>query len=97
MAGNGYVQKVLLYFDIFMSGVVFRDPNITISARTGLEMRKEKPPLWARALNKFLNLFEKDHCAKAIQGDIGRARLALKMLDAPPDPDAKDSRKDHNN
>lgn len=84
MSGNGYVQKVLLYFDIFLSGVVFRDPNITISARTGLEMRKEKPPRWARVLNGFLNLFEKGHCEKAIQGDINRANQALRMLNASP-------------
>jgi hypothetical protein len=43
-------------------------------------MRQPSPPLWARALNAFLNFLEKGHCELAIACDIERAQTALQIL-----------------
>lgn len=72
--------KALLAFDIFICALVFRDPDVTISAEVGLAMKREKPPLWAKLLNGFLDKIHKDHCRKAIDDDILRAQLAILYL-----------------
>lgn len=77
---QGYVYKVLLFIDLFACALLFRDPDVTISAETGLAMQRAKPPLWARALNAFLNAIQKDHCANAVLDDIARAETAIAYL-----------------
>lgn len=79
-AGANYAYKVLLFMDIFACALVFRDPDITISAETGLAMQRAKPPLWAKLVNGFLNLIRKGHCAQAILDDIARAQRAITYL-----------------
>lgn len=81
---KGYLYKILLFFDLFVSALIWRDPDVTISAETGLAMQKEKPPLWAQILNGFLNLIRKGHCAAAIQDDIVRAQIAIAYLSKKP-------------
>lgn len=78
--GANYVYKVLLFLDLFISALCFRDPDVTISAETGLAMKRPKPPLWAKLLNGFLNLIRKGHCARAINDDIERAKAAIAYL-----------------
>ena len=78
---KGYLYKVLLFLDIFVCALIFRDPDVTLSAETGLAMRRAKPPTWAKLLNAFLNLFEKDHCALAVADDIARAKTAIAYLE----------------
>jgi hypothetical protein len=80
MTGKNYVYKVLLFFDIFLCAILFRDPDVTISAETGLAMQRANPPWWARRINGFLNLFHKGHCAEAILDDITRAETAIAYL-----------------
>lgn len=80
MSDKNYAYKVLLFFDIFVCALVFRDPCVTISAETGLAMQRAKPPLWAKILNGFLDKIRKDHCAKAILDDIARAQYAITFL-----------------
>jgi hypothetical protein len=75
-----YVYKVMLFVDIFLCAILFRDPCVTISAETGLAMQRAKPPWWAKRLNQFLNLFHKGHCAQAILDDITRAETAITYL-----------------
>lgn len=77
---KNYAYKVLLFLDIFVCALVFRDPDVTISAETGLAMQRAKPPLWAKMLNWFLNKIQTNHCALAINDDIRRAQTAIKYL-----------------
>jgi len=78
---KNYLYKLLLFIDIFLCAVFFRDPDITISAETGLAMQRAKPPAWAKALNWFLDKIQKGHCAQAIEDDIVRAQIAIKYLE----------------
>lgn len=80
MNTNTYVFKVLIAFDIFVCAIIWRDPDITISSMTGLELRRPTPRAWARILGWVLNHLEKGHCESAIAHDIGRAEGALKIL-----------------
>jgi hypothetical protein len=77
---KNYVYKVLLFIDIFLCAILFRDPDCTISAETGLAMQRAKPPRWAKMLNGFLNTIQKDHCALSIGDDIARAQTAIQYL-----------------
>lgn len=77
---NGYFQKVALYLDIFLGGLIFRDPDVTISGQCGKELRKPNPRLWARMLGAVLNWISPGHTTAAIQHDIERAQQAIKDL-----------------
>lgn len=77
---NTYVFKALLYVDIFVCALVWRDADITISSMTGLELRKPKPRRWARVLGWVLNHLQPGHCEGAIAHDIDRAETALQIL-----------------
>lgn len=77
---KNYLYKVLLFLDIFVSSLLFRDPDVTISAETGLAMQRANPPLWAKLLDGFLNMIRKGHCAQAINDDIARAQTAITYL-----------------
>ncbi len=77
---KNYAYKALLFLDIFICSLLFRDPDVTISAETGLAMQRAQPPLWAELLNDFLNLIHKGHCAQAIIDDIARAKTAIAYL-----------------
>jgi hypothetical protein len=84
MSRKDYVYKVLLFLDLFVCALVFRDPDVTISSETGLAMNRAKPPLWARLLNGALNLVQPGHCQKAIAADILRAQAAIVYLSTKP-------------
>jgi hypothetical protein len=77
---KNYLYKILLFLDIFVCALLFRDPDVTLSAETGLAMQRAKPPTWARLLNGFLNRIRQGHCAQAINDDITRAQLAIRYL-----------------
>jgi len=70
----------LLFVDIFLCALLFRDPDVTISAETGLALQRAKPPAWAKALGWFLDHIQANHCGMAIQDDISRAQLAIAYL-----------------
>jgi hypothetical protein len=78
---NTYVFKSLLYLDMFLCALIWRDADVTISSMTGLELKRPKPRLWARLLGGALNRIQKDHCQKAIRSDIARAQAALAILE----------------
>ena len=82
--GRGYGAKVLMFFDYFVCACIWRIPNITISSKCGLALRSAHPPWWAKAVSWFCNLFEANHCEKAINADISRCRSAISVLDAIP-------------
>jgi hypothetical protein len=77
---KNYLYKVLLFVDIFFCALIFRDPDVTISAEVGLAMERAKPPVWAQILNWVLNKIQANHCATAILDDIARAQTAIEYL-----------------
>jgi hypothetical protein len=79
---SGYVYKVLLFLDLFACAVIFRDPDVTISAETGLALKRPNPPRWARVLGWILDHIQANHCALAVDDDIARARAAIAYLSA---------------
>jgi hypothetical protein len=81
--GVGYGAKVLMFFDLFVCACVWRIPDVTISSKAGLAMRTRSPPLWARFVSEFCNIFEADHCEKAIKADLLRAQVAQWLLEGP--------------
>lgn len=81
---KNYLYKVLLFLDLFACALIFRDPDVTISAETGRAMLRSSPPRWARILNGFLNWIQPNHCRDAIEADIVRAQTAIKYLQSPP-------------
>lgn len=78
---KNYLYKILLFIDIFSCAVIFRDPDVTLSAEVGLAMERAKPPLWAIIINWTLNKIQAHHCASAITDDIRRAQIAIKYLE----------------
>jgi hypothetical protein len=77
---KAYTVLIARVIDISLSAFIWRDYDITISAQCGLAMRRPNPPLWARALNAFLNALERGHCELAICADIERAQAAQVIL-----------------
>jgi len=76
-----YAITIALGIDILFASWIWRDYDITISAFTGLELRRGKDAArWAKILGAFLNWLEANHCELAIQGDRARAADALKVL-----------------
>jgi len=51
------------------------DPDETFSSRVGKAMTADAPALYWRGFNWFLNLFEDDHAAKAVEADEGDDQL----------------------
>ena len=75
-----YAFKVLLFFDMFLCALIWRDTGITISSMTGLALLRANPPRWARVLGWVLNTIEADHTTLAIAHDIERSQSALFIL-----------------
>ena len=72
--------KVLLFLDMFVCAIIWRDSGITISSMTGLAFARPAPPLWAVWLHAVLNGISKDHCELAFENDAARSRAALEIL-----------------
>jgi hypothetical protein len=80
---KGYAVTVLRALDIFVGTLIWRDYGVTISAMTGLELRKPQPAKWAKILGGFLNGISPGHCEGAIASDRLRAKQALAILGDP--------------
>jgi hypothetical protein len=78
--GRGYGAKVLMFFDLFVCACIWRLPDVTISSKCGLELRRANPRWWAVAISAFCDLFEPNHCKLAIQADRDRAAQAIALL-----------------
>ena len=78
--GQGYGAKVLFFFDLFVCALIFRIPDVTISSLTGLALRKPNPPLVAKLISKFCNIFAPNHCENAIAADRARAEATIQLL-----------------
>lgn len=64
-----YVLNVLIALDQFGNALVGGDPDETISSRAGKAQQKGRR--WGCVLCRFLNWFERDHCAKSIEPNEG--------------------------
>lgn len=71
--------KDLVAVDECLSELTGGPADETISSRAARAALQGK--LWGKALSGFLNLFQKDHGAKAIAGDVERAESVIVIED----------------
>ena len=72
-AGNaGYIHRVLIGLDMFANTLINGHPSETISSRSARAATEGK--VWGKVVSKGLDLFQKDHGAKAECGDVERAK-----------------------
>jgi hypothetical protein len=69
---KSYFWNILIAIDQFGNALFAGSPDETISSRAGKAMREGK--VWGCVLCRFLNWFERDHCAKSIELDEGITR-----------------------
>jgi len=77
-----YAGKVLLAIDDLAATLIWRNYGISVSAMTGLALRLQDPPRWAKVLGWVLNHIEANHCELAIQDDLWRNEQARAVLGA---------------
>ncbi len=78
------VNALLLPFDYFVAGIFWMRPGITISSRCGMAVLSGEPGWKGDAMRKLASWLDKidpDHCVNAIDGDIGRLRKSLTVLE----------------
>jgi hypothetical protein len=78
-AHEQYIHRLLVGFDQFINVVTDGDPDETISSRAARAAEKGKP--WGVAMSKFLDVFQKDHGAKAQAADLERAQAVTALED----------------
>lgn len=64
-----YILNILIGLDQLANAILFGDPRETISSRSDKAMKEGKK--WGCTLCKFLALFQKDHCQKAVNPIVG--------------------------
>lgn len=64
-----WILNALISIDQFFNALLGGDGDETISSRAGKAQQKGKR--WGCVLCRFLNWFERDHCAKSIEPDEG--------------------------
>lgn len=77
VAKEAYVHRILVGLDQFINVLTDGQPDETISSRAA--RADEKGEFWGREMSKFLDLFQKDHGAKAQAGDLERADQVAKL------------------
>lgn len=89
-AHEGYLHRVLVGLDQFLNVVGDGKADMTISTRAGLAAQHGS--VIGKTLSDFLNLFQKDHGAKAAAGDAERDTQELQaeqgIISEPPCPDS---------
>lgn len=68
---EGYLHRTLVGLDQFANVITGGKPDETISSRAARASLKGNK--FGKLVSKFLNVFQKDHGAKAIAGDDARA------------------------
>lgn len=76
-AREGFLHRVLVGFDIFCNVLLCGKPDETISSRSARAALAGK--WWGIVLSRFLNLFQLDHGADAMAGDLERAEEVEKL------------------
>jgi hypothetical protein len=77
-ARNTFTRYVAVSFDMFVNVLTLGMLDMTISTRAGIAAAQGK--IWGKLLSKFLNIFETDHCQKALHADLTRAENLIKVL-----------------
>lgn len=62
--------NILVSLDQFGNTLFGGDPDETISSRSAKANQKGK--WWGRAMCRFLDVFDKGHCAKSVEHDEGK-------------------------
>lgn len=70
-AHDNYGIRLLIALDMFLNALFNGDLDETLSSRSARAAQEGK--LWGKLLSHFLDLFQKDHGAKAQAGDYKRA------------------------
>jgi hypothetical protein len=68
---EGYFIRVLIAFDMFVNVIFGGNNDETISSRSARAATEGK--IWGIVLSRFLDLFQANHGAQAIVGDLTRA------------------------
>jgi len=73
---DGYVKNVLVTLDCLGNTILGGDPDETISSRSAKAQAYEQSLLyprwgWGCRMCSFLAIFQKDHCAKALERNVG--------------------------
>lgn len=75
---EGILHKDLVAIDIAANVIVFHgQEDETISSHSARAAEQGKR--WGRWMSKFLNLFQKNHGAKAQAGDVARAEIVEQL------------------
>jgi hypothetical protein len=69
---EGYLMRNAIAFDQMVNVATGGHPGETISARSARAAVEGK--VWGKVMSKFLDLFQKDHGAGAMAGDLERAQ-----------------------
>lgn len=64
-----YIMNWLRWWDEGLNVLTGGDANETMSSRAGKGLKEGKR--WACVLCRFLDLFQRDHCARSINPDDG--------------------------
>lgn len=64
-----YFWNILIGLDQFSNAMLGGDPAETISSRSDKAMREGKR--WGCILCRFLSLFQKNHCQKSVEPNVG--------------------------
>jgi hypothetical protein len=64
-----YIWNILIAVDQLGNTIFGGDPQETISSRSDKAMKAGKK--WGCVLCKFLSIFQKDHCQKAVEPSVG--------------------------
>ena len=77
---EGYLHRDAVALDIFINVFTGGKEDETISSRAARAAEVGKK--WGVDMSKFLNLFQKDHGAKAQAGDVARANEVISLEQA---------------
>lgn len=64
-----YVWNIIVWLDQGINTFFFGDPDETVSSRAAKAAARGKT--WGCCLCKFLDLFDKGHCANTVEQDEG--------------------------
>lgn len=76
---EAYPVRILVAFDILVNVIFMGNPDETISSRAARAATQGKT--WGKLLSRFLNLFQKDHGARAEASDVERAQAVVFLED----------------
>lgn len=77
-----YIERVLVAADKTIATVAGATPDTTISADAGIASYRDHgfKGLYGRWMSRFLDLFQKNHGAKAVAGDLAQAQEAEQKM-----------------